>query len=299
MPASTMARCTTLDVGVDVDAERGEDIGGAGLGGEGAVAVLGHRHAAAGDDERRGGRDVEGAGAVAAGADGVDGAGGRRRSAAALARMVRAAPVISSTVSPRTRSAIRKPPICAGVASPDIMRVEGRAGFVLAQPLAGGELREQRLEIAGRLAHAATLLRRGETQEIAQQIVAALRRDALGMELHAVQRPLAMRDAHDDAVLGLGGDARAPAAGRRARRSASDSASPRRDWAGRRRRRLPCGGCGSACRASAPARARRGRPSPGRSPDGRGRRRAPARCRRAAPDRGRCRHGRGRSAPAR
>ena len=38
-----------------------------------------------------------------------------------LARMVRTAPVISATVSPRTRSAIRKPPICDGVASPDIM----------------------------------------------------------------------------------------------------------------------------------------------------------------------------------
>ena len=31
------------------------------------------------------------------------------------------APVISSTVSPRTRSAISNPPICEGVASPDIM----------------------------------------------------------------------------------------------------------------------------------------------------------------------------------
>ena len=30
-------------------------------------------------------------------------------------------PVISSTVSPRTRSAIRKPPICDGVALPDMM----------------------------------------------------------------------------------------------------------------------------------------------------------------------------------
>src|SRR5690554_5978316 len=37
-----------------------------------------------------------------------------------LARMVATAPEISSTVSPRTRSAIRKPPIWLGVASPDI-----------------------------------------------------------------------------------------------------------------------------------------------------------------------------------
>ena len=35
--------------------------------------------------------------------------------------MADTAPVISSTVSPRTRSAISSPPICEGVASPDIM----------------------------------------------------------------------------------------------------------------------------------------------------------------------------------
>ena len=38
-----------------------------------------------------------------------------------LARIAETAPVISSTVSPRTRSAINSPPICEGVASPDIM----------------------------------------------------------------------------------------------------------------------------------------------------------------------------------
>src|SRR3954469_12188281 len=38
-----------------------------------------------------------------------------------LARIADTAPVISSTVSPRTRKAINRPPICDGVASPDIM----------------------------------------------------------------------------------------------------------------------------------------------------------------------------------
>src|SRR3954447_19415156 len=38
-----------------------------------------------------------------------------------LARIAETAPVISSTVSPRTRSPINRPPICEGVASPDIM----------------------------------------------------------------------------------------------------------------------------------------------------------------------------------
>ena len=37
------------------------------------------------------------------------------------ARSICAAPVISSTVSPRTRSAIRKAPICAGVAAPSVI----------------------------------------------------------------------------------------------------------------------------------------------------------------------------------
>ena len=36
-------------------------------------------------------------------------------------RSIWAAPVISSTVSPRTRSAIRKAPICAGVAAPAVI----------------------------------------------------------------------------------------------------------------------------------------------------------------------------------
>jgi len=41
--------------------------------------------------------------------------------ATALARMIRAAPVISSTVSPRTLSAINSAPICDGVALPLMM----------------------------------------------------------------------------------------------------------------------------------------------------------------------------------
>jgi len=55
-----------------------------------------------------------------------------------FARMVRTAPVISSTVSPRTRSAINNPPICEGVASPDIMRSKAWAdsSSVSAAPLA-------------------------------------------------------------------------------------------------------------------------------------------------------------------
>jgi len=48
------------------------------------------------------------------------------------------APVISSTVSPRTRSAMSSAPICEGVASPDIMRSNPRAASsrVSAAPVA-------------------------------------------------------------------------------------------------------------------------------------------------------------------
>src|ERR1700722_12688172 len=44
-----------------------------------------------------------------------------------LARTAETAPVISSTVSPRTRSAINRPPSCDGVASPDIIRSNAAA----------------------------------------------------------------------------------------------------------------------------------------------------------------------------
>ena len=82
MPASLMQAADLFGRKVDLDAERGERVGGAGARGQRAVAVLGDRHAAAGDDEGGAGRDVERARAVAAGADDVDGIGGRGRRAA-------------------------------------------------------------------------------------------------------------------------------------------------------------------------------------------------------------------------
>src|ERR1700722_3032834 len=48
-----------------------------------------------------------------------------------LARIADTAPVISSTVSPRTRSAISNPPIWEGVASPDIMLSKAVAASAL------------------------------------------------------------------------------------------------------------------------------------------------------------------------
>ena len=60
-------------VGIDVDAELGQHVGATGAAGEGAIAVLGHRHAGTREDKGDGGRDVEGGGAIAAGAADVDG----------------------------------------------------------------------------------------------------------------------------------------------------------------------------------------------------------------------------------
>ncbi len=55
----------------DVNTERLENIGGPALGAGRPVAVLGDLHPCAGSDESRGGRDVEGAERVPAGADHV------------------------------------------------------------------------------------------------------------------------------------------------------------------------------------------------------------------------------------
>ena len=60
-----------------------------------------------------------------------------------LARMARAAPVISSTVSPRTRKAMSRPPIWLGVASPDMMisKASSACALVKASPLAASPMR--------------------------------------------------------------------------------------------------------------------------------------------------------------
>jgi hypothetical protein len=58
--------------------------------------------------------------------------------ASILARIAVTAPVISSTVSPRTRKPINSAPICEGVASPDIMALKALAASsrVSAAPVA-------------------------------------------------------------------------------------------------------------------------------------------------------------------
>jgi hypothetical protein len=278
MPAS---RCSAISGGeFDVDAERGQHVGRARLRGERAVAVLGDRHARAGDDEGGAGGDVVGAGRVAAGADDVDGVG-RRFHGSILARMVMTAPVISSTVSPRTRSAMRKPPICAGVASPDIMMSKAARASSTRESGAGRDLADH--PFGSRSSAACPALsclrprrvRCGRGQEVFQNNVwpcsdamlsgGTARRAAAASCDSAMITPSSV-----SAVTSSSGEALA------GRRSANDSASPRKDrgcrgtWARRVAMR-------SACRASAPARARPCRRRPGRWPGGRGRRRRSAR----------------------
>jgi hypothetical protein len=164
-----------------VQAQFGQRIGRAGFRRQVAVAVLGHRHAGAGDDEGRRGRDVQRALAVAAGADDVHRARGRPHGVAFRPHHVAAA-AYSSTVSPRVRSAIRKPPIWAGVASPSNRAVKA------ARPRPGSGAGWRRCRSAASAPRSCRAPSRGPCQEIAQQLVAMFAGDAFGVELHALDQ---------------------------------------------------------------------------------------------------------------
>src|SRR5262245_61038679 len=135
-----------------------------------------------------------------------------------LLRIVVTAPVISSTVSPRTRSAIRSPPICDGVASPDIMRSKAAAASsrVKVAPVAtfamsalkssatGGPSARQ-MESGRRACRrgarpALRVPRCGNVEEVFQQQAPVLGGNAFGMELNAVHRQSAMHNSHHQAI---------------------------------------------------------------------------------------------------
>ena len=122
---------------------------------------------------------------------------------------------------------------------------------------------------------AAEPARRGE--EVAQEVVAGVGEDRLGVELHALDRELAVAQAHHQAVLGLGGDLEhvghrvavddeRVVAGRGERVRQPARTRPRR-----------CGGSPTSCRASPAARARPRRRRARRCTGARGTRRAPGR----------------------
>src|SRR5436190_6548400 len=133
-------------------------------------------------------------------------------------RSICAAPVISSTVSPRTRSAIRKAPICAGVAAPAVIwssavRISSSVSvappetfWIRARNSCEGWASIVRLSggVAEGAHVAAARAESGHLQEVGEQRVAVLGGDALGMELHAVHGMRRVLHAHDHAALGRG-----------------------------------------------------------------------------------------------
>src|SRR5919107_5998962 len=108
-------------------------------------------------------------------------------------RMARAKPTISGTASPLTRSAVRSAAVAAGGALPSMMvsRARSASPSVRGSPLAAF-LSVSRSNGSG-------------PQEVLQEIVAAAGQDALGVKLDALDRVLAVPDAHDRAVLGPAG----------------------------------------------------------------------------------------------
>ena len=113
------SRCRRRVV-VDPDTKRVEDVGRARLRRDRPVPVLGDRNAGGRHHERRRGRDVERAAAVATRADDIDRARRARRRGSTRSRIAAAKPASSSTVSPRMRRPMNRAASWAGVASPSI-----------------------------------------------------------------------------------------------------------------------------------------------------------------------------------
>src|SRR6476620_2208899 len=144
------------------------------------------------------------------------------RTVSTLARMARAAPAISSTVSPRTRSPMTSAPICAGVATPDITRSNASAASSWLRLSPAATLAIAPRKSARTVGRASTgsegtdrfswarrsgaPLNPGKIEEVGKELMPVLRRDALGVELHAVHGVALVLHAHDHAVWRLGAD---------------------------------------------------------------------------------------------
>src|SRR5260370_23705559 len=140
-----------------------------------------------------------------------------------LRRIAATAPVISSTVSPRTRSAIKRPPICDGVTSPDIMlsNASNAASRLNAAPVATcpmsalistmlPSMRPARSRQALFAAARRGLPIPGDVEEVLQDQVTVLGRDAFGVKLHPVHGQAVMLERHHQAGAGLRGDREMP-----------------------------------------------------------------------------------------
>src|SRR6266446_7828852 len=127
----------------------------------------------------------------------------------ATARAVRAKPVSSSTVSPFMRSATMKPAIWEGVASPRMITWKAEA--------ASSSVRFSHLTSLAIASITSVLLApphlcggtgwgSGAADEVAEDLLAFLGEDRLGMELHSVCRMLGVAKPHHDAVVSPGRD---------------------------------------------------------------------------------------------
>src|SRR5262249_14383532 len=121
--------------------------------------------------------------------------------------MAETAPVISSTVSPRTRKAMSSPPICEGVASPDIMLSNAAAACSRdnTAPVATWPINALSSTMSVRLrgfpgrrrAPGRLVPPCGYVEKVPQDQVAVLGCDALRVKLDAVHRQGMMAQTHD------------------------------------------------------------------------------------------------------
>src|SRR5215469_4846795 len=147
----------------------------------------------------------------------IDPSGARTGVARALS--ARAAPAISSTVSPLTRIPISSALICASVARPDMIRSKASAASAWVRlcpeaTLAMALLRSAVPEVsasAGLEDTGCFSVRRAprtpldtrKVEEIGKQLMAMLRGDALRVELHPMHRVALVLEAHDHPVSRL------------------------------------------------------------------------------------------------
>src|SRR5262245_14387693 len=129
------------------------------------------------------------------------------------ARSICAAPVISSTVSPRTRSAIRKAPIWAGVAAPAVIwsravRISSSLSVAPCETFwiswrnswEGWPSMVASCRMAGGVNVATPGRKTGEIEEVGEQRVSVLGGDALGVELHPIDGMYLVLQPHDQPV---------------------------------------------------------------------------------------------------
>src|SRR5262245_2298902 len=129
------------------------------------------------------------------------------------ARSICAAPVISSTVSPRTRSAIRKAPIWAGVAAPAVIwsravRISSSLSVAPCETFwiswrsswEGWPSMVASCRMAGAVNIATPGRETGESEEVGEQRVSVLGGDALGVKLHAPDGMHLVLEPHDEPV---------------------------------------------------------------------------------------------------